>query len=85
MSKIFCRTRTEIVINIITGNVVKTFKRSFDGQINHQIETAYIHCSQVALMKLIFDHKIYTNLNHGTCLRANDYASENAIKKRHKY
>ena len=34
----------------------------------------------VTLIKLIFDHKIKTNLNHGTCLRARDLGSENAIK-----
>ena len=34
----------------------------------------------VTLIKLIFDHKIKTNLNHGTCIRARDLGSENAIK-----
>ena len=53
--------------------------------LHHQIQIVYIHCSQVALIKLIFDHKIYTSLNHETCLLANDCVSNNAIKKWNKY
>ena len=57
----------------------KHLNKALLHKLHHQIQTAYIHYLYVTLVKLIFAHKIKANLNHGTCIRARDFGSENAI------
>ena len=62
-----------------TANVVETFEQSFVAQITPSDSNCVYTHPHVTLIKLIFDHKIKTNLNHGTCIRARDFGFENSI------
>ena len=85
MPRTFCRT-TEFVINIINRKwCEKHLNKALLDKLHHQIQTAYIHFVQIESIKLTFDHKINTSPNYGTCVLANGYMSENAMKKQHKY
>ena len=67
------------------ANVVKKFEQSFDAQITPSDSNCVYALSPSYVDKTNIVHKIETNLNHGTCIQANDVGSENAIKTRHKY
>ena len=64
---------------------MKKFEQSFDAQITPSDSNCVYALSLSYVDKTNIVHKIETNLNHGTCIQANDVGSENAIKTRHKY
>lgn len=51
----------------------KHLKEGLLDKLHHQMQIAYIHCSQIVLKKPTFSHKIHVNLNHAACLRADGY------------